>query len=118
MTELSPERRDLVLALLDMSSDRQHVVAALRAFPWDSDAPVEFEPWMLRLALEKTVRGEHSVEELAQWADDIEMREDVAMTDPRVREIISVLATPELEGQPDAIQVRAWLSALGNDNPQ
>jgi hypothetical protein len=122
MTELPPElraeRHDLVLALLDLSPERQRVLAALRAFPWDSDGAVELEPRMLRVTLERTARGTHSVEELAQWADDIEVREDIAMTDARVRAIIHVLANPYLEGPTDAARVRAWIAELGTDNPQ
>lgn len=71
MNELSPERRDLVLALLDLSSEQQRILAALSAFPWDSDDAVEFEQWMLRTTLERTLRGTHSVEELAQWASGV-----------------------------------------------
>lgn len=118
MTELPPERRDLVLALLDLSSERERVVAALSAFPWDSDDAVEFEPWMLRTTLERTVRGTHSVEELAQWADDLEVREDIEMTDARVRAIIHVLSNPYLEGPTDAARLRAWIAELGTHNPQ
>ena len=46
------------------------------------------------------------------------MRDDVAMTDPRVREIIYVLATPDLEGQPDTGLLRERASALERVDPQ
>ena len=118
MTQLPPERRDLVLALLALRADRQRVMVALSAFRWDSDDAVEFEPWMLRDPLERTLRGEHSVEELAQWAEDIEVREDIEMTDARVRAIIHVLANPYLEGSTDAARLREWIAELGTENPQ
>ena len=61
MTELPPERRDLVLALLELSPERQRVLAALSVFPWDSDDTVECEPWMLLTTLEQTLSGTQSV---------------------------------------------------------
>jgi hypothetical protein len=116
VTELPPERRNLVLALLELSMDRQLVMAGLSAFPWDSDTAVEFEPWKLRVTLERAVAGKHSVEELAQWADDIEVREDVQMTDACVREIIHVLANPDLEGPTTVARLRDWIGELGTDD--
>ena len=113
MPSLSPERRALVLALLTLGSDRREVLDALSAFPWDSDDAVELEPWMLRTTLERALRGTHSVEELVQWADDIEVREDVEMTDERVRASIHVLANPSLEGDTDGARLRDWIRELG-----
>ena len=82
-----------MLTLLTLPAGPRPTRQALGRFPRDSDAAVELTP------------------------DALEMRDDVAMTDPRVREIIYVLATPELEGQPKAVQVRAFRSALGRVDP-
>lgn len=118
VSELPPEERDLVLALLEVSPERQRVLAALSAFPWDSNSAVEREPWMLRLTLERTMRGTHSVELLAQWTDDFEVRQDIEMPDARVRGIIHVLANPSLDGPTDAARLHDWISELSTDNPQ
>ncbi len=117
MTELPTERRDLVRAVLDLSSERQRVLAALNLFPWDSDDAVELEPRMLRSTLERALGGAHSIEELAQWAEDIEVREDIAMTNGRVRAIIHALANPALEGDTDGARLSDWIGELSIDNP-
>lgn len=92
-------------------------MAALGAFPWDSVDSVEFEPSMLRTALEQTLVGMYSVEDLVQWAEAIEVREDIEMTDARVRGIIHVLANPTMEGPTNATRLRAWIAELDTGNP-
>jgi hypothetical protein len=101
-TQLSPERRALIETVLDFTADHERAVDELSHFPWDSDAAVEFTPSMLHAALLATVDGTRSTVLLQQWANYIEMREDVQMTDARVRAIIHALANPDLEGHIDA----------------
>ncbi|MEN9621043.1 MAG: hypothetical protein RL499_1236 [Actinomycetota bacterium] len=108
------ERRALIETVLDFTADHERAVDELAHVPWDSDAAVEFTPSMLRAALLATVDGTRSTVLLGQWANYIEMREDVEMTDARVRAIIHALANPELEGPTDSARLQHWIAELGD----
>jgi hypothetical protein len=113
-TQLSPERRALIETVLDFTADHERAVDELARFPWNSDAAVEFAPSMLRAALLATIDGTRSTVLLGQWANYIEMREDVEMTGARVRAIIHALANPELEGPTDSARLQHWIAELGD----
>lgn len=112
-----PERRALIETVLDFTADHERAVDELAHYPWDSDAAVEFTPSMLRPALLATVDGTRSTVLLQQWANYIELRDDIQMTDARVRAIIHELANPDLEGPITELRLREWIAALGTDNP-
>lgn len=116
-THLSPERRALIETVLDFTADHERAVDELAHYPWDSDAAVEFTPSRLRAALLATVDGTRSTVLLQQWANYIELRDDIQMTDARVRAIIHELANPDLEGPITEPPLREWIAALGTDNP-
>lgn len=114
---LWPERRALIETVLDFTADHERAVDELSRFPWDSDAAVELTPTMLQAALVATVDGTRSTVLLQQWADYIEMRDDIEMRDARVRAIIHDLANPDLEAPTPEPRLREWIAALGTDNP-
>lgn len=68
---------------------------------------------------DRWTRSVHATrDKLTQRADDIEVREDIHMTDARVRAIIHTLANPDPEGPTDATQSLARIAELGTNNPQ
>jgi hypothetical protein len=116
-TLLGPERRALIETVLDFTAEHERAVDELSRFPWDSDAAVGLTPKMLQAALVATVDGTRSIVRLEQWANYIELRDDIEMTDARVRAIIHALANPDLEGPTTEPLLREWIAALGTDNP-
>ncbi len=82
---LWPERLALIESVLDFTADHERAVDELARFQWDSGAAVEFTPSTLRAALVAAVDGTRSIVRLEQWANHIEMRDDIEMTDARVR---------------------------------
>jgi len=75
-------RRKFLLELLNWTSPLREVFAQLALFPWDHETTlVLVERHHLRNALTRYVEGSASSEEIEQWAEALESRDDVGFED-------------------------------------
>jgi hypothetical protein len=100
--------QDLItLALpLSIASDR------LRAFPWDCKFElVSLAPADVACVLRRYLGGDLSAAEVEQWANLLEMRDDVGWSD-EVGEALNMLANPETQGALSVICAQQLLEQL------
>lgn len=79
----------------------ESTLAALASFGWDSPAPlVTLREKDVLLVLERFLAGDLTSEQLSDWADLIECREDIALPSKPVNlsEVVFWLANPNLQG--------------------
>lgn len=113
---MARERQELVRELIASPADAAVLVEQLRDHPWDSEEQlVTLRADDLRRVLRQFDRGELSAEQVAAWADALEMRDDVEL-DPdceeAVRDAVFVLANPDLEGALNPEKAAALLKLL------
>ena len=113
-------RKELVTALVRYELPIEPVAEGLALFGWDSaDELVQVGPDDLLAILDRYLRNELSAEQVTDWANRLEVREDVGAESPNdaaIRDVIFRLANPRLEGAitPDLARgIRAELLGLG-----
>lgn len=93
-----------VVALKELIAYRlpiEGALAALASLGWDSPAPlVTLSEKDVLLVLERFLTGDLTSEQLTDWADLIECREDIALPSEPINlsEVVFRLANPDLEG--------------------
>ena len=98
---MSAERTAALQALIAYKLPIEPVLGALASFGWDSHEPLAtLSPEALLSVLDRCLAGELSLEQLTDWADLIECREDIALpTEPEnLSNLVFRLANPNLEG--------------------
>ena len=80
--------------------------------PFDSDEQIILNVSHIRSVLKRYLSGDVTAEQVLDWADFIEMRDDIDYSDPAVNQAIYVLATPELEGELTPASAEAILNGL------
>lgn len=110
-------RQRLLVELLDWTRPTREIVAELAAFPWDSETKlVIVGRHHLQGALERYLNGSAAPDEIEEWAEALESRDDIGFEEGLEKlgsELLSTLANPELEGPLSGEFVRAWLSRIG-----
>ena len=90
------ERQKLLQSLLNYTSEPVAVQQALQAFPWDVDeALIELRPNHITSVLARYLNQELNAEQIEDWANAIESRDDIDMSDALI-EVIHQLANPIL----------------------
>jgi hypothetical protein len=103
------QRRELHENLVRAESPISEICSELNGYPWDS--PEELVTLVsddIRRVLTRLQAGEVSVNEVRQWADAVEMREDIGYEPDRHEEIVEaiyLLANPLLNGPIDQAMV-------------
>jgi hypothetical protein len=95
------ERAKLLEILLSYRTHPEEVLRRLGTFPWDSEVLVHARPDHLLSVLRLFTAGEIGAAEVEEWANAIEMRDDIgfeAESEAVVRDVVHVLANPELAG--------------------
>ncbi len=94
------DRRELVESLVRYDLPIEPVLERLAAFGWDADAPlVQIRVDDVLAILNRYLAGELSADQIEDWANHLEVRDDVGMDPPHeevLREIIFRLANPYL----------------------
>jgi len=94
------ERTKLLDALLNCRIPTEEALRELRSYPWDSEVLVYVKPHHLLSVLRRFQAGEMGAAEVEEWANAIEVRDDIGLeagSEGIVREVIHTLANPELE---------------------
>ena len=91
-------RRDLLNALLQRTAPPPQISAQLAGVPWDSDPLVELTDEHLLAALGEYLDGTLDAASIEQWADAIELRDDIEFSRSVHLDIVFELATPYTAG--------------------
>ena len=95
------DRAKLLEALLSCRTPPDELLHRLATYPWDSEVLVHARPEHLLSVLRRFQDGQIGAAEVEEWANAIEMRDDIGFeteSEEVVRDIVHVLANPELAG--------------------
>ncbi len=113
---MEPDRRVILENLLTLSRPLPQLKQELAAFGFDyGGEPVELSANELAAVLQKFLDGLIPATAVEDWADLIEVREDVDYPESQkdvISDIIYQLANPVLEGSLDADKAREFLALL------
>ncbi|WP_033287534.1 hypothetical protein [Amycolatopsis jejuensis] len=110
------EREQRLRDLVQVRVSLQEAVSALAGFsPFDGEEVLDLTRADARLVLNRYLDGSLSADDLHEWADAIEVREDLGREEG-CEEVLGTLlyqlANPVLEGEITPERVRAWLSSV------
>ncbi len=88
-------RKQTITSLLEFNSNLDKIREQLSRFDWDSEEQIEGLARHVRRVLEQYIAKERTADELEDWANLIECRDDVVFPD-KVNEVIFELANPTL----------------------
>ena len=113
-------RRGLLSALLHRTEPVPRIREQLAQLPWDSEPLIQLRDAHLLTALSDYLDGAADAESLEEWADAVEVRDDIEFTRELHIEIVYELATPYAAGPltPDvarAMQRRILRDPAGAD---
>lgn len=117
------DRRELLVAALDGSRHPAEVSEALAGAPWDSEPLVVLCRAHVCGVLKRYLAGEWSAADVEQWADLLEVRDDVGLEpgfEDQIKEALFDLANPDIQGRLDhraAKRILARLEELGGSGP-
>jgi hypothetical protein len=94
------QRSRMLVELLNRTGPIRELVARLSEFPWDSDEVLALvERCHLKAALEKYLVGAMPANEVEEWAEALEGREDIGFesgAEDLISDVLWTLATPAL----------------------
>ncbi len=106
-------RKDILIDLIRFSGNLQELQTELSQFSWDVEG---FSLIVSKLEftniLKKCIEDKISFEELENWANIIECRDDLDFEDVEIQEIIFELASPEINGEISKERLRKILNDL------
>lgn len=110
------ERAELVTRLVRSGPLPPADLQRLHSFGWDSDKTlVVLTTGDARAVLGRYVSGDLSVDDLVEWANQIEAREDIGFEtghEQALDNLIFELANPTLHADPTSAAAERWLAAL------
>ena len=111
------DRAWLIAELLRCERPVPDVLTGLVDYGWDSDEPLaELKPSHIRHALHRYISGELSAQQVEEWANAIECREDIAYEPSSMEgDTIFELANPELTSQLNPTRAKELLQLLSID---
>ena len=117
MTDFSAqERSDILIDLIEVRLPLADVIAAARELPWDSDIElILLERAHVITLLQRYLRHELSADDLEEWANTVEGREDIGL-EPAYEELLGAFlfetANPLLAEPISEVNARRWLERL------
>jgi hypothetical protein len=110
------ERTEAVRDLVELRVPPGQAAASLQRFPWDSDVELRTLTRVDAVrALRRYGAGGLSADELEQWAQALEGRDDVGLEDgyeDLLKDFLFELSTPELTEPITDASISRWLSHL------
>ncbi|MFK7825195.1 MAG: hypothetical protein AB8G05_13655 [Oligoflexales bacterium] len=110
-------RERVLKDLICFSAPIEELKHLLSQFSWDSESEVDLRSEDLVNLLHRYLNKQISSDDLSEWANLIECREDLRYED-EVKQIIFEAANPDLEGVLSEEKVRGWLVKLGRLIPK
>jgi hypothetical protein len=92
-------RKELLQELLGLKGSVAELLEKLSGFGYDSEEPeIIVKPIDIEIILSKCINGFISVANLEEWANAIEIRDDVDFENEELKEFIFELANSEING--------------------
>ncbi len=107
-------RREILQSLVTLSGPLSEIRRRLRDLSWDSDDEYIVTKADILAVLYKAASGQISEQDLTDWAELIEGREDIGFSEDdedRLKKVIYEAANPTLFGNPTA-NIKGWIAAL------
>ena len=97
------QRLSLLKAVANLQPDYAIAMKEIEKYPWDFEGnPLIITRSVFKYILSDYIEGKRSAEEIFNWADFLELREDIDFPKkdrPVLLEMLHVLANPLLEGE-------------------
>ena len=116
MSRVDKKRTSLIERLLKANDDFPLLAKELSRYEWDfGGIPVLLEKEHVEDILERYVEGKIDADFLHEWAEFIELRDDIDYPEEDeavLLEIVHALATPHVEGELTSARAKAWIEKL------
>ena len=111
---VNDERTQAVIALVRFSFPVDELRSMLTTFPWDFETPLAvLEPADIQRSLRRYLGGDLSADDICDWANLIEMRDDVDYQSTElVEDFVFAAANLELQGAINTEWAKDWISKL------
>jgi hypothetical protein len=110
------KRIELLNQALKMDGDFQSAIKELSHYDWDYDgAPAILDQAIIKNILTRYVTGQLSTATVYEWADFIELREDVDYSqdgEDIIANILHMLANPDIEGELTVQRAESFIQQL------
>jgi len=109
------ERTDALKALLSLNKPIEDITTTLSKFDWDSDELVVIKIDHIRQVLERYISGELNEAIIENWANAIECRDDVGLSQEAedvIAGLIHELANPDLTQKLTLERAQALIRSL------
>lgn len=94
---MSTSRLEALRHLVRLDVPLEQARAELKTYPWDiPEALLSLDASDIVSILARFLQGDLTAEDVEQWADALETREDVECRDDQVKETLFELANPDL----------------------
>ena len=106
---------DLLRTLVECQTPLADIASRLSAFSWDSPPLLVLRREHVVAVLRRYLAGELRAEDVHEWADLVEVRDDIGLElghEVALRNALFALATPEVEGQLDSTEARKLIQLL------
>jgi hypothetical protein len=111
------ERKDILVDLIHKRQDMSVLIQELSIYPWDCDEPlVIMKRDDILNILNTYVSGDLSSDELENWANAIECREDIGFEDDTIEDIVNRIANPVLYGTNSIDKIKAIMTNIVTNN--
>lgn len=109
------ERSELLDKLIKFSAPLAEIKLRLYELVWDFDGqPLELGSYHLIGVLRRYLSDELNCEEVTEWANIIEMRDDIEIGN-NIGEFMHELANPNLEGHLDKVRANQIIHAISRE---
>ena len=110
------DRKQLLLDLILLRGKAQDIKKELSKYSWDSVSPiVKIDIQSMIFVLTKYIKGDISTDELEEWANLVECRDDIEIPSV-IQEFIFELANPEINGDITKKNVNDYVKVLECEN--
>lgn len=109
------ERRSIIRSLVDLDRPVTEIKALLAPLPWDyPKSLVRLTYNHIRSVLLRFLAGNLDAKDVEEWAELVEMRDDIEFADERTKEVIHMLSTPQIHFPIDGQLAKLLLSPISN----
>ncbi len=110
------KRMNLLIKVINSEENFLEAMAELREYDWDfNETPAIIQRSAFKNILLLYIEGKLSAEKIYEWANFLELREDVDFLEkdePLLSEILHELANPDLEGDLTSTRAKAIIAKL------
>lgn len=115
MTETDTGRLQVLEDLVEHRIPAREAQARLAAFAWDEDELLDLQVRHVSAVLARFVDGEIDAAEVTEWADTVDLRDDLGREPGRetqINDALFALSSPELQGEDLEATARRVLAEL------